>query len=274
MAAEREEIHSALTDLFAPGGALNQRPDELTKYFDDLAIVRTAHAYMQLQSDVSAGGQAVVVTAGPPGAGKTAARKTMSLGGYRIIDADIAKDLLLTEAERQGLLAYRHSHMLPDGQPVSVRELSSHIHSMSTRTVDIVRGLALAAGENIVIEGTLFWDPLVTQYIGELFDAGYEDLDVVDVEASLAIVLERAKVRWWDDRQSEDLGGRFVPDQAISTCFPDPSGASVCATNALALAERAGSELGRGTLRRFDVDPRTGEVILSSETTFRGPSPH
>lgn len=274
MAVKREEIHAALTDLFALGGALNQQPDELSEYFDDLAIVRIAHAYMQLQSDVSTGGQAVVVTAGPPGAGKTAARKTMSLSGYRVIDADIAKDLLLIEAERHGLLAYRHSHVLPDGQPVSVRELSSHIHSLSTRAVDIVRGLALAARENIVIEGTLSWDPLIKQYISELFAAGYEELDVVDVEAPLAIVLERTQERWWGDRQSEDLGGRFVPDQAVSTCFPDPSGTSICATNALALADRAGSELGRGTLRKFDVDARTGKVILSSETVFRGPLPH
>jgi sulfoquinovose isomerase len=86
LAAEQKEVHSALTDLFAPGGDLNQTPPEVRAYFDDLAIVRTAKDYMSRQTDVTAGGHAVVVAAGPPGAGKTEALSTMALKGYRVID--------------------------------------------------------------------------------------------------------------------------------------------------------------------------------------------
>lgn len=270
MAVEQEEVHSALTELYALGGALNQPPAQLNAYFDDLAVVRAAKAYMSLQSDVTVGGHAVVVTAGPPGAGKTEARGTMALNGYRVIDPDVAKDLLLKEAEAQGLLAYRNSHILPDGRPVGVRELASHIHSISTRTTDIVRQLALAAGENVVIEGTLSWAPLIDVYIGELFSAGYEDLEVVDVEAPVNVALERARHRWWTGRQGDlELGGRFVPDHIIEEFYLDHSWQSCCAANALLLAERAADNLGNGKLRRFDVDAKTGAVALSSETVFK-----
>jgi dephospho-CoA kinase len=269
LAAEQKEVHSALTDLFAPGGDLNQTPPEVRAYFDDLAIVRTAKVYMSRQTDVTAGGHAVVVAAGPPGAGKTEALSTMALKGYRVIDPDVAKDLLLNEAERLGLLAYRNAYVLPDDRPVGVRELAAHIHTISTRTTDIVRQLALAAGENVIIDGTLSWAPLADQYISELFSAGYDDLEVVDVEAPLTVALERARDRWWTGRQTDlALGGRFVPDQVIESFYVDHLWQSSCAANALILAERAADELGRGKLRRFDVDTTTGAVRQSSETVF------
>lgn len=270
MAADQEEVHSALTELYAPSGALNQPPAQLDAYFDDVAVIRTAKAYMSLQGDVSVGGHAVVVTAGPPGAGKTEARGTMALSGYRVIDPDVAKDLLLRDAEAHGLLAYRNSHLLPDGRPVGVRELAAHIHAISTRTTDLVRQLALAAGENVVIDGTLSWRPIIDVYIDELFSAGYEDLEVVDVEAPVDVALERARTRWWTGRQDDlELGGRFVPDQVIESFYADHTWQSSCAANALILAERAADELGNGKLRRFDVDARTGAVTLSSETVFK-----
>ncbi|MFK4299526.1 hypothetical protein ABH924_004709 [Arthrobacter sp. GAS37] len=127
LAAKREEVHFALTELYAPGGALNQPPTQLVAYFDDLAVVRTAKAYMSRQNDVSVDGQAVVVTAGPPGAGKTEALRTMALNGYRVTDPDVAKDLLLKDAEAHGLLAYRNSHVLP------AITLAKHIATYPTR---------------------------------------------------------------------------------------------------------------------------------------------
>ncbi len=269
LADKREEVHAALTELYARGGGLSQAPTELGAYFDDLTIVRIAKTYMGRQNDVTTGGRAVVVAAGPPGAGKTEALSTLALSGYRVIDPDVAKDLLLDDAEKHGLLTYRNAYVLPDGQPVGVRELAAHVHSISTRTTDIVRQLALATGENVIIEGTLSWRPLTGQYIGELFSAGYGDLEVVDVEAPLAVALERARNRWWAGRQSNQAaGGRFVPDEVIESSYVDPLGESSCAANARILAERAADELGRGTLRRFDVDTTTGAVRQTLATVF------
>jgi dephospho-CoA kinase len=270
LAVDRDDVHSALTQLFSPGGALETPPSELAVHFDDLAIARTAKAYMRLQDDVSTGGHAVVVTAGPPGAGKSEARETMALQRYRVIDPDVAKDLLLRDADANGLLAYRHTHVLPDGKPVGIRELAAHIHSASSRTTDVVRRLALSAGENVVLDGTLSWRPLIDVYINELFSAGYEDLEVVNVEAPLHVATERARTRWWHGRQRDlDLGGRFVAEKVIQGYYENHSWQSSCAANALILAERAADELGAGKLSRFDVDPATGVVTLSSETVFR-----
>jgi hypothetical protein len=268
LAAERGAVHAALTELYAPGNELQRAPDVLLAYFDDAAVVRLAKAFMVRQQDVMTAGRAVVVAAGPPGAGKTEALKTLDLRGYRLIDPDDAKDMILDDAERHGLLSYRHNYTLPDGEPVGVRELASHVHSISTRTTNLVRQMALAAGENVIIDGTLSWEKLPDQYIDELFMSRYEQVDVVDVETTRDTAVERARQRWWAGRLNDPvMGGRFVPDTVIEHCYA--SGAeSICAANALRLAQMAADTVGRGTLRRFDVDQTTGEVHASNVTTF------
>lgn len=267
---KRDQVHAAITELYAEGGALYKAPPELTAYFDDAAIVRVAKDYIERQEDVSVGGMAVIISAGPPGAGKTEALGTLSLDGYRIIDPDVAKDMLLDEAERHGLLRYRNELVLPDGGVVGLRELATQVHTLSTKVTDIVRGIALAAEENVVIDGTLSWQPLAGVYINELFDAGYEGLDVLDVEAPLEVSLARAKERWWSGRQSDPHhGGRFISDAAIRGCYDEiHTHESKCAANAWELAERAADELGHGVLRRFDVDQTTGTLRQVRATSF------
>ncbi|MDD7835852.1 zeta toxin family protein [Paenarthrobacter sp. AB444] len=149
-----------------------------------------------------------------------------------------------------------------------MRELASHVHAISTRTTNLVRQMALAAGENVIIDGTLSWEKLPDQYIDELFMSRYGQVDVVDVETTRDTAVERARQRWWAGRLNDPvMGGRFVPDTVIEHCYA--SGAeSICAANALRLAQMAADTVGRGTLRRFDVDQTTGEVHASNVTTF------
>lgn len=270
LADDREEVHAALTELYGESGGLRNAPPELGIYFDDAAIARVAKKYMSQSTDIVAGGQGVVVSAGPPGAGKSEALHSLSLSGYRIIDPDVAKDLLLDEARRHGLLNYRNGVVLPDGKPVGLRELASHVHVFSSKVTDVVRKLSLAAGENVVVDGTLSWSPLADLYVDEFYRAGYEGLEVVAVEIPLAMALERARQRWWSGRkQDEYYGGRFVPEFAIRGCYDVNSPyASICSVNALDLAEKAAEGLGRGKLRRFDVDARTGQPHQTSVTDF------
>ncbi|QOT18312.1 zeta toxin family protein [Paenarthrobacter sp. YJN-5] len=268
MAADRDTVHAALTELYAPGNDLEKAPPLLLAYFDDAAGVRLARTFMGRQQDVVAGGRAVVIAAGPPGAGKTEALKTLDLRGFRLIDPDDAKDMILDEAERHGLLSYRLNYTLPDGGPVGVREVASHVHVISTRTTNLVRQLALAAGENVILDGTLSWEKLPAQYIDELYLSRYEEVDVVDVETHRASAIERARQRWWTGRLNDPaMGGRFVPDAVIEHCYQTDT-SSICAANALKLAQMAAEAVGRGTLRRFDVDQATGEVHASAVTTF------
>ncbi|WP_209682814.1 zeta toxin family protein [Arthrobacter stackebrandtii] len=269
LAGEVQEAHRALTELLAPGGALHQAPAILGTYFDDAAIIRTAHQYMETtQRGVIQDGRAVVVSAGPPAAGKSSVLNGLHLAGYRLIDPDAAKDLLLHDADAHGLLDYRSGVLLPDGEPVKVRELASHVHHASTRVADIVRSLAMAAGENIIIDGTLRWEPLGQLYVDELFAHGYAGIDVVDVEVPLKTALKRARQRWWDGRRHSPAGGRFVPEDAIRACYGANPNESLSAANAMQLAQDAAEGLGHGSLRRFDVDPQSQVPVQTRYTIF------
>lgn len=264
---ERDKSHAALTALLDEGGALHTAPIELERYFDDAACARFAIKYRQHQPHVQQGGKAVVVSAGPPGAGKSTALAGMKLTGYRRIDPDEIKDMLLNDAERHGLLAYRDGFTLPDGGQITPRELAVHVHDASNQIASIVRSMSLSFGENIIVDGTLTWAKLPGEYVEQFVNAGYGSVQVVDVEAPLAVAIERARKRWWEGRTASDpMGGRFMPDWVIRCKYETPD-VSVAATYALELAQLAGDELGKGELFRYDVDT-TGTVAQTGYKKF------
>lgn len=61
------------------------------------------------------------------------------LASHRRIDSDEIKDLLLDRAERRGMLAARHEHVLDDGGVVRPGELAGWVHRASTAVADLVR---------------------------------------------------------------------------------------------------------------------------------------
>lgn len=252
----REEVHAALTSLFAQGGAFNQTPLTLKEFFTELKLAEIAKNQLD-SSEVFNQGRAVIVTAGPPGAGKSSVLAELSLDGYRLIDPDVIKDVLLDEADERGLLNYRLKHPLPDQQGhVLQRELSSHVHHFSTTVANWMRETALRRGENIIIDGSLAWEPLAQQYVRELVDAGYESATVISVDADEELVVERARARWWAGRKKGEPGGRFVPEDIVRASYS--GGKSACSRNAAELAERAQDALGEGKLLQYRFDPETG----------------
>lgn len=268
---KREEIYDQLTQLLDIDGPLWTIPPEFSVHFDELKLVALAQQYMALDTGVKAEGRTVICSAGPPGAGKSGAMTSLNLASnYRKIDPDVAKDLILIDAMQHSLMDYREAHILADGMPVSPRELAWHVHEISTRVTDTVRHLALDAGENVIIDGTLSWAPLGSRYIDELYTAGYQNLTVVDVELPYAEALKRARKRWWDGRNNDQrLGGRFVPAVAIRSCYKSETDSeSVCAINAKNLAIQAGDELGSGILIQFDVDRETGAPEEKNKENF------
>ncbi|OIH94317.1 zeta toxin family protein [Curtobacterium sp. MCBA15_001] len=183
---------------------------------------------------------AVVVTAGPPGAGKTTALARMpELDTYRHIDADDFKDALLERAAADGLLDAWTAHELADGAPVRPRELAAFVHAESTAVADTLRRRSLRDGENVVVHGTLSSVDYLDDLLSELDDAGYDRLRIVDVEVSFDAALEQATARWWQVRRTDDpLGGRFVPASAIRRYYPG-AGSSLCRSNVSELERRA-----------------------------------
>lgn len=195
------------------------------------------------KSNVSKQGNlGVIVTAGPPGAGKsTALRADRSLETYRDVDADSFKDALLIWERNAGTLDGLSNHVLPDGNPVAPREIASFVHAESTTVAAAMRERCLANGENIIVHGTLASSGYTDELLQQLDRYSYSRLVIYDVETSVENAIEQALSRWWTDRQSnaEGLGGRFVAPEAIRRHYAPGEVESRCAQNAADLHDRA-----------------------------------
>lgn len=189
--------------------------------------------------DVPRDGYAAVVTAGPPGGGKsTKVDEDQHLKGWRRIDPDEFKSMLVVRAQGDPELADLLSTVLPDGATVMPMELCGLFHHESTLLADRALELSLREGENVIVEGTLSWDERPQDLSRQFSTAGYERVDVFLAEVPEAIALERALARWWEARRSggpSGLGGRFTPAATITGIFSQAKAAgdaTCCATHA------------------------------------------
>ena len=107
--------------------------------------------------------------------------------GWRILDADIVKDLILRHELRQGTYRPHLAHLLPDGHPLLPRELAALVHHESVQIITGIRHRCLGAGENIVIDGTLAWPPYALELLTELAAHDYQHVSIVDVEVAAAL---------------------------------------------------------------------------------------
>lgn len=208
--------------------------------------------YLDLQTPTREG-RSAIVTAGPPGAGKSSLLHTQvpELADYRVLDADIVKDFLIEDAIEDGLYDDLLTRELADGHPLAPRELAALVHRESTFLVEIMRKLCLGRRENIVVEGTLNWHRQGAEIFRQVADAAYSSLEVFGVEVAPQVAHRQARSRWWKGRtawinRTEPLGGRFTPPDAIDACYPDrhnDAELSHCSQHALELIEfaRAGS---------------------------------
>jgi adenylate kinase family enzyme len=221
--------------LFSTDGELYE-PARL-RFHDELIDA----ALTEMQAERS-GPLTAVVTAGPPGAGKTTAIAARAdLAGFRHIDADAFKDALLIESRDSGRLDRWMSRELSDGRPVSVRELSAFVHAESTAVANRMRQRILQHQENVVILGTLSSTEHLEALLGDLDEHGYEALIVLRAEVPAVTAVRRSTDRWWRDRCElrSGLGGRFVPSAVIQELYDDASATSRCAANAEAFRRRA-----------------------------------
>jgi len=242
----RAQVAAQLTDLSAPGSPLHRDSDHSTARLyprGDLARARfqkdTIDWYLS-QANPRLGGRTAIVSAGPPGAGKSALLKARiaDLDEYRVIDADIIKDHIIEQAIADGT----YDHLLAmapfaDGHGLAPRELSALAHVESVRLAEAIRETCTSLKENVVIEGTLTWHRQGPNIFRELADNDYFDVEVYGIDIEQAEAHESALDRWWKLRlewaKGEDqLGGRFTPADAIDMCYPTAGTESVCTTNA------------------------------------------
>jgi dephospho-CoA kinase len=237
----RDEVHLQLAQFLGPGGVF-----EDPRYnFDTDVTNAVARIYLDSQADVARGGAMAVVTAGPPGAGKsTSVEQVEDLDTYRRVDADEIKDLLLELLAKAGELDFLTAVPLVDGRPLMRRELAGWVHPASTSVWNRVVRASMRRRENIVIEGTLKYGPLAEEYDTALRRFRYDSLHIIDVEVDEALAIESARQRWWYGRRTDPLGGRFMLDEWVHEAFLDATH-SKCAVTADELWDR--------TWQDFDV---------------------
>lgn len=236
---DRNKIHAELTALLATGGPLAEQPERVGDFLSDELVAEVAMEYRARESNAPSEGRAAVVTAGPPGAGKSTAVADLA-GDHRVIDPDAIKGLLLARLEAAGELGIRHRFLLADGKPVAPAEISWWVHRASTDAADAVRTESLRIGENFVMEGTLSWVELPAVYARELGEFEYESVVILDVEVSRSTAVEQAKKRWWDGRcDGSTLGGRFMQDSVFASYYPEGDRASIGVERAWDLYDRA-----------------------------------
>ncbi|GHG64196.1 zeta toxin family protein [Streptomyces griseocarneus] len=190
-----------------------------------------------------------IVTAGPPGAGKSSVlpgvQERLSSEGWRQVDPDAFKDKLLEQALKDGSF----SKLVPEGmgQPGEQfypRELAALVHDESGMLAMEAQAQALQAGENVVIDGTLANEQWSNDLVGMLDEAGYT-VHVVDVETSKDVAQERVNGRWQEPYEevlekaengqdtSKELGGRWVPNEVVGYMYPNGNdGRAISADNA------------------------------------------
>jgi len=253
--AERRAVADELESRCQPGGDLSVDHENATwrrhgvgadawsvryDYARELLHRRVVDRYLEQGPAVRREGLAAVVTAGPPGAGKSEAIRQIGYDDtWRHIDADEVKRLLIEATLfSDDLFRQLMKEELADGRPLLPMEFASLVHHESTRIADRVLVEALSRGDNVIIEGTLRWEEMPGQLAGELGDAGYESLDVVVVDVPEQVAWQQAEQRWWDGRLAGGLGGRFVPRSTIKAMY-DEQGVSLCSENADRLAQAA-----------------------------------
>lgn len=242
----RAQVAGQLTALSAPGAPLHRDSDQSTARFYPRGDIgrarfqRDTFDWFLSQANPRLGGRTAIVTAGPPGAGKSALLRARiaDLDEYRIIDADIIKDHIIRRAMDDGI----YDHLLTmapltDGRGLAPRELSGLVHVESVRLAEAIRDMCISLKENVVIEGTLTWHLQGPKIFRELADNDYVDVEVYGIDIEQGEAHDSALDRWWKMRLEwakgrHDMGGRFTPADAIDMCYPTAGAESVCTANA------------------------------------------
>lgn len=210
-------------------------------------------------------GKAIVMS-GPPGVGKSAARKERIGTGerWRVIDPDYFKEQILAyESAQDPDLASLHQDPLlqeriNNGEKFAPGEYAALIHEESSDLAQLAISRAVKNHENVVLDGVHGNASKLEKKLLLLRDAGYasSSTTVLVVDGTQQVTRARVEHRWrkgyerfLDDAAS--LDGRFVPESITAGLYASPEAkTSSCYKAATQVLT---TEAGKSMIEQVDV---------------------
>jgi hypothetical protein len=289
MNGEYQPLYQELQRRMGPGGDLSPGPrDTVSHHFRDGLWTREREQlhraildqFKDQYRDRPRDGQAVLLTAGAPGAGKGGAQAGLArwqgqdtglgrelarahgvnLDLYVVLDPDQFKVALF---EHGGLPRLDVRAMaLPFGRELAPSEMASLIHRESAFLQDQFEVWARREGYNLLYDATLKNLDKNIRLLTDLQHQGYDQRVVLSVEVPLEQCLAQNAARWESGRiryeQGLDAyGGRMAPEGTIRDLYAQSTsgrGYSIGRENAERLADK-GLVTALITSDRGDFDP-------------------
>ncbi|HEX5494849.1 MAG TPA: zeta toxin family protein [Mycobacteriales bacterium] len=291
------ELYRAIQDRMRPGQVLaaDSPHQTMTGHFHHGTWTRerlAAHRRILTDlrwanADKPRDGRAILLTAGPPGAGKTSALQLLDqlrqqhaplaeeltathprLADFVIVDPDQFKRALLTDPTTRPELPDR-ALGLPGGHRLAPAEMANLVHAESRHLANQFALWAREHGHNLLYDTTLRTLNGHHALLADLATRGYHHRTLLSVETPLHTALTGNATRWRDGRHAFDTGtnpygGRMAPEHYIRALYPNgPAERSTSRTNARRLAADGAItgtiEIDRGnTGNTGDAEPRPG----------------
>lgn len=255
MTPTTEEHWSLLRELSRPEGPLRIDAATATINWPDIYIAGVPRAgrrllHAELLADVTvpepAARPKVLMTAGPPGAGKSRIvqqelrRLNLDDNECLVVDPDAMKDRLLRHLVSDGTYENR---LLPkevraaeaEGHRFFPREMAALVHEESSQLAKDLLRTGMEVGCNIVLDGVMANLASADATLRRLATAVPNfAVTVMCIETSQEASRQRVKRRWLrgyeaamasldeDQGSHQWLGGRFVPSEVNETIFKGP----------------------------------------------------
>lgn len=273
--SDRSEHLAALRSLTAAHGPIDADAPTAThqreqNYRNGRLTAARAKLHKQIIREFFAENDAVIqdrqvlVMAGPPGAGKSSARRERIPEAeekhWRFIDPDDFKTRLLRKLQDSG----EYDEIVP--APVKARidagdrfapgELAALVHEESSELAREATTISLERGERVVIDGVHGSKAKLIKRFQQLSDQGYTSIEIIAVDGPKAVTRARVINRWetgyiafQEGTEGAAYQARYVPEHITDSLYVDDDRFSACA-RAVAMATKGAPE---GITVRADV---------------------
>lgn len=206
----------------------------------------------------------VLVMAGPPGAGKSSARRERIPEAeekhWRFIDPDDFKTRLLRKLRESGeyddIVPPAVQSRIDAGDRFAPGELAALVHEESSDLAAEAATISLERGERVVIDGVHGSKVKLLKRFQQLSDQGYTSIEIIAVDGPREVTRARVINRWEKGYVAFQNGtddaayqARYVPEHITDSLYVDDDRFSACA-RAVAMATKGAPE---GITVRADV---------------------